>query len=392
MKRLSLLLAAAVVSSCGSDSAARRDAGPSSDGGLVPDLGFDAGAADSGQPDTGAPDTGPPPPDPPSDEAILGAQWAAIPGAPTIEGKQDDLFFPSPQLGFSVNGAGNIFRTQDGGATWQNVLSQPGTYFRAIVFPDENRGFAGNIGTGVYPGVTDTQPMYETRDGGETWQAMTRIDGSMPPGICNFDLAEDGTLVASGRVSGPSYLMISSDGGEMWRSLDLNPSIGMLIDAHFFDARNGLVLGGSEADARQSRTVVLSTEDGGQTWAEVYRSERPGELAWKFSFPDPEHGFASVLAYNGDGAFLATTDGGRTWVRKDMGIGAYQAKGIGFINPRIGWVGGERPGQPAYRTADGGETWTQAPGLGPLINRFRFVTPRTGFAIGMTIHRLEIPE
>ena len=47
---------------------------------------------------------------------------------------------------------------------------------------------------------------------------------------------------------------------------------------------------------------------------------------------------------------------------------------------------------PAYRTADGGETWQEAPGLGPLINRFRFVDPWTAYAIGASVYELRIPQ
>src|SRR5690349_10266212 len=61
-------------------------------------------------------------------------------------GKQDDIFFTNPNSGWYGNGKGLIYKTEDGGLTWKEVLKQPGTYFRAMGFVDENHGYAGNIG------------------------------------------------------------------------------------------------------------------------------------------------------------------------------------------------------------------------------------------------------
>src|SRR4029078_8660984 len=85
---------------------------------------------------------------PPTPEQILAATWTKLDAAPTVAGKQDDLYFIDANEGWSVNGQGQIFHTQDGGGSWQKLLDQPGTYFRAVLFLDAQRGFVGNIGTG----------------------------------------------------------------------------------------------------------------------------------------------------------------------------------------------------------------------------------------------------
>jgi photosystem II stability/assembly factor-like uncharacterized protein len=70
-----------------------------------------------------------------------------------------------------VNGDGKIYRTRDSGTSWQEVANKPGTYFRTIAFVDEKSVFAGNVGTHYFPGVKDETPLYETKDGGDTWNA-----------------------------------------------------------------------------------------------------------------------------------------------------------------------------------------------------------------------------
>jgi photosystem II stability/assembly factor-like uncharacterized protein len=324
-------------------------------------------------------------------------RWRALPGAPTIRGKQDDLYFVSARLGWSVNGQGSIFRTDDAGASWTRLVHRPGTYFRAVVFLDSLRGFAGNIGPGYYPGVTDSVALYRTRDGGRSWAPVTGIRGPRPRGICNFHLAPDGrTVWASGRVGGPSFLLVSRDGGESWESRDLTGRLGMLIDVHFVSPERGFLVGGSTADPRTSHTVVLATGDGGATWTEAFRSREALELGWKFAFPTPRTGYVSVLAYDSTSTFLKTEDGGRSWREHPLVPGPYQAKGVGFVDERRGWIAGERPGFPAYRTDDGGRTWVPDTTLAPLVNRIRFVRDRrgrleAGYAIGATVHRLELP-
>ena len=82
-----------------------------------------------------------------------------------------------------MNGAGKIFKTIDGGENWVEKLHKPGTYFRCITFVAENRGFAGNIGPGYFPNVSDDTVLYETRDGGETWSAVSVCRRPAPPAM-----------------------------------------------------------------------------------------------------------------------------------------------------------------------------------------------------------------
>ncbi len=183
--------------------------------------------------------------------------------------------------------------------------------------------------------------------------------------------------------------MKSADAGASWTSIELTSQIGMLIDVHFRNEQEGVLIGGTNAFSPY--TIVLHTMDGGDTWTTAFEGTHPGELGWKLSFPSELVGYASVIGQSSPSTFLKTVDGGATWEEQTLIETPYSAKGIGFLTDDIGWIGGENPGaQPAMRTTDGGLTWEEAPGLGALINRFRFVGGYTGYAIGMTIYKLEI--
>jgi hypothetical protein len=141
-------------------------------------------------------------------------RWHRLDTEP-YRGKQDDIHFIDEKLGFYVNGKGKVFRTEDGGGHWRQVFEQPGTYFRAIGMLTASHGFAGNIGTDYFPGVTDTQPLYETRDGGLSWHPVAGLPGPPVKGICAIDVQrvafvnagvlDQRTLVhAAGREGRPS--------------------------------------------------------------------------------------------------------------------------------------------------------------------------------------------
>ena len=46
------------------------------------------------------------------------ADWETLPNAPFVS-RFNDVFFATPEIGWIVNGDGEIYRTTDGGAGWQ---------------------------------------------------------------------------------------------------------------------------------------------------------------------------------------------------------------------------------------------------------------------------------
>ena len=333
-------------------------------------------------------------------------QWTKLSTEP-YPGKQDDIFFVDAKLGFYGNGAGKIFRTTDGGETWQKVFEQKGTFVRCLAFTDDKHGVMGNIGPGYFPGVTDPNPLYRTEDGGATWALVTAIEGEPVVGLCAFDIVQvpyvnAGNLdhrpriIGVGRVGGPTAYIWSDDLGKSWKQGKV-PEIGaMAFDVKFLDDKHGFIASSTHSDVSQSHGLILATDDGGTTWREVYRSARPFELTWKLSFPTNEVGYCTVQSYNPDQTastrFVAKTiDGGKTWNELTL-VDDHRVRefGIAFVDQNTGWVGAAPNG---FGTTDGGKTWTKV-AFGNAVNKIRAIRQSEGitlYAIGLEVYRLQIP-
>lgn len=345
--------------------------------------------------------------EPPAAKALAasGASWQPLKTVP-YRGKQDDIFFLDAERGWYVNGGGFIYQTSDGGASWREQRHQPGTYFRAIGFLNEREGFAGNLGPDYFPGVSDATPLYRTRDGGESWEPVAALSAVPLKGVCAIDvlhskfinagvLEERKTIRAAGRVGGPAAMATSRDGGETWRTQDLSAQAGMILDVKFLDERVGFLCASSDADVSRSHARILKTTDGGESWRIVYESTRPFELAWKCSFPTREVGYASIQNYDqrpevADRVVAKTVDGGEHWSEiplvSDHKVNQF---GIGFVDADTGWVGTIDGG---WQTTDGGKSWTHVP-MGRAVNKIRVIQTGAGsfvsYAIGVDVFKLD---
>jgi len=129
---------------------------------------------------------------------------------------------PSP-LQASVIWAGTnnglVQRTQDGAASWQNV-SPPELTDKANVWTIEPSHYDANIAYLTFEIRKDTTPyIFRTRDGGKTWQRIT--EGLRPNWLARAvreDAVRKGLLYAATEDG----VYVSFDDGDHWESLQLN--------------------------------------------------------------------------------------------------------------------------------------------------------------------------
>jgi len=329
--------------------------------------------------------------------------WQKLTTEP-YQGKQDDITFVDRDNGWYVNGYGRVYHTTDGGQSWTKQLEQKGSFFRTIVFLDKNVGFVGTVGTDYFPNVTDTIPLYGTRDGGVTWKPVA-YKGPYVKGLCAFDVVKEQYInhgnidykyyiFGVGRVGSPANIILSHDGGTTWTSRSMQADCKMLFDIRMLDKNTGFACAATSEDISQSNALILKTTDGGNTWRKVYQSARPFETTWKVSFPTAKVGYVTIQSYNPDPnvaqqRVAKTVDGGETWQEVDLVQDASAREfGIGFIDEQHGYVGTMNSG---FETTDGGTTWTKVD-LGRACNKIRVYRDADkkvyGYAIGVNVFKL----
>ncbi len=351
-----------------------------------------------------------------------GYRWVATP-AP-LAGRYDDIFFISPDLGWSINGNGQILKTEDGAGHWQLQTQLEGVYFRCIGMANSQVGWVGS--------VTPGRQLFHTRDGGQNWlvvdnlpqEYISREQANAPSAICGLWVLDEQHIFASGTnyPERPARFLKTEDGGQSWFVRDMEDVATLLVDIYFTTELEGWVVGGRSVrpNPRRSDVVptVLKTEDGGHTWRDMLGDSVNvplGEWGWKIQFLDEEFGVVACENLNA-GAILITEDGGKSWGRREIRNAEGQMinenlEGIGFLNRETGWVGGwgDRVFDSGRTsgTTDGGRTWSDLtatwpkpvmgkgyscpprPVIGQYINRFRFVgNPVTAiYASGNTVYK-----
>ncbi|NRA11460.1 MAG: T9SS type A sorting domain-containing protein [Crocinitomicaceae bacterium] len=161
------------------------------------------------------------------------------------------LDFYNDTTGFCTGGDYSIYKTIDGGFTWnQKSVNTNGTSnpVSDLSFPTENVGY-GVCSEGSWS-------ILMTTDGGETWDQ----DTIGPFGsLCNLE-AVHFTNLTDGFIGGWDYqtFIKTEDAGNVWTS-DAQLWAIEVHDIDFFDSNNGIIAG--------EQGYVYETNDGGVTWS-----------------------------------------------------------------------------------------------------------------------------
>ncbi|MCP5524923.1 MAG: hypothetical protein H7A46_25640 [Verrucomicrobiales bacterium] len=272
-------------------------------------------------------------------------------------GETDGIpYFKNALEGWFV-GTVRIWKTIDGGTTWENqaTLGLPdGRALTTLDFRDPDNlwvaGFAGAV--------------YKSTNGGEDWEHQNPA-----PRVA----WQDASFISSttGWVAGEyGSIYQTTDGGVSWNPQGLpdNFTSGFL-SIHFVDAQNGWVVG---ATGR-----IYATTDGGETW--VRQTSNSTRTLRSVFFLDTQAGWV----VGDSGTILHTTDGGEEWSPQTSGVTA-GLRAVQFVDSNTGWVVG-RSGA-VLHTINGGAEWTK-PGNAPAgnLNALHFLDAQRGWIVGLGI-------
>jgi photosystem II stability/assembly factor-like uncharacterized protein len=213
---------------------------------------------------------------------------------------------------FADNEERGIFRTQDGGKTWEKVLYKDSkTGGIDVVFDPGNSNvlFAALWQARRTPWSLDSggpgSGLYRSIDGGTTWKELK--GHGLPEGI----LGRIGVTV-SGANSNRVWAVIEAEKGGIYRSDDGGDSWNLTTDDHRFRQR-AWYYSHIFADPKSADTVyILNTgayrsNDGGKTFSRVRAPHGDNHALWI----DPKN--PRRLINGNDGGATVSIDGGDTW-------------------------------------------------------------------------------
>lgn len=266
----------------------------------------------------------------------------------------------------NVSHGDGIYRSTDGGETWEHLgLTDTRHVARIRIDPaDANRVYVAALGHAFGP--NDQRGIFRSVDGGRTWQHVLFQDADT--GAC--DLSMDplnsrilyaafwhGRRTASGLTSGSETggLWRSLDGGDTWVRLNGRGGFpeGLLgrIGVSASRARAGLVYAAVEAPGDGG---IYRSDDRGEHWERVNEERSLQQRAWYY-----EHIFAhpteaeTIYVLNVEA--WCSTDGGRTFTQISTPHGDNHDLWIDPENPsRL--IEGNDGG--AIVSLDGGLTWS----------------------------------
>ncbi|MBK8922700.1 MAG: glycosyl hydrolase [Saprospirales bacterium] len=239
-----------------------------------------------------------------------------------------------PNLFYFGGTGGGVWRTRDGGRTWENISDGffGGSVGAIEVAPsDPNVLYAGGGEVTVRGNVSSGSGLWRSTDAGQTWTFAGLQNSRHIPRIrvhpANPELVYAAVLGDLYKASDERGVYRSRDGGKTWeRILFANADAGA-VDL-CLDPTNPRILYASTWRVRRTPYSLSSggagsglwkSTDGGDTWAEITRNEglpqkdTIGIIGVAVSPANPQRVWAIVEAENG-GVFRSD-DGGKKWVK-----------------------------------------------------------------------------
>jgi photosystem II stability/assembly factor-like uncharacterized protein len=280
-----------------------------------------------------------------------GISWEKVSGE-AVGGGFYNVSFIDSRRGWAVGNHGVVWYTEDGGRMWARVglISAPGRSDWVFMgspqmhFVDERHGW-----------LLETLSVWRTEDGGQHWKQVLSVLDERIKGQPVSGAFESSTAAIISGTGGELYA--TNDGGETWHVKTLLDS-GDFRHISFLDKRKGWLIG---SGAPQRGTALLLTENGGENWQPV-TSLTTGASIYSLYFIDDKEGWAVGRALpnypdkqiSRSGLVLHTLDGGETWQQVLVGKGEVFFDKVFFPDRQQGWLFSR---EKVYRTNDSGKSW-----------------------------------
>jgi len=271
-----------------------------------------------------------------------------------------------PIRGNVTHGDG-VWKTVDGGKTWTYMGLKETKHIGDIVIHPTNPDlvYVGALGHVWAP--NPERGVFRSRDGGRTWQKILFRNDSTGVVDLVIDPNNPSVLYAAFWQAGRTPWMLSSggsgsglfkttDGGDTWKEITRNPglpegiwgNIGITVSG----ANSNRLWAVIEADSGG----VFRSNDGGATWTRTNGERSLRQRAWYYTkiHADPKD---TNVVYVNNVSFQKSIDGGRTF-RPVGGVKHGDSHDL-WIDPKDPRRMIEADDGGGEVTTDGGKTWTE---------------------------------
>ncbi len=287
------------------------------------------------------------------DEGVLGAgtfrglKLRSI-GPALMSGRIGDFAVDpeDPSRYFVAVASGGVWKTVNGGTTFQPVFDGEGSYSIGCVTLDPNNPNVVWVGTGEnnsQRSVGYGDGVYRSRDGGASWKNVG-LETSEHIGMITIDPRDSETVYVAAqgplwRSGGERGLYKTTDGGTTWtRILHVSDDTG--VNEIHLDPREPDVLYASSYQRRRRvwtlvdggpESTIYKSTDAGTTWRKIEKGLPKvdlGRIGLAVSPVDPDVIYAIVEAARGKSGFYRSANRGESWQRP----GDYVPTGAQYYN------------------------------------------------------------
>lgn len=272
-----------------------------------------------------------------------------------------------PIRGVTTASGDGMYKSTDAGKTWKHIgLPKAGQIPKVRVHPT-NPDIVYVAAQGNIWGQNEERGIYRSEDGGETWEHVLKVHPQVGGGDLVMDPTNPRVLYAAMWENGrtPWYILSggenggiwkTTDGGDTWNKLEgglpkMIGKVGIDVAASNPDRVYAVV----EGDMYSDDGGVYRSENGGKTWTNINSNRLTHTRAWYYNHLKADPNDDNTI-YVMNVPFMKSIDGGLSYeINNDIGHGDTHDLWINpdnSLNMALADDGG------AEITFDGGKSWS----------------------------------